>query len=68
MEKTILKSIYVSNFGPFADMVEFTLEAEKGKKEYIDNLIFKEDKIMFLIKCLIFMVQMVRENRIFVKL
>lgn len=43
MNNAILKSVYASNFGPFAERVEFSLEAEKGKKEYANNLFETEN-------------------------
>ncbi len=52
MNNAILKSVYASNFGPFAERVEFTLEAEKGKKEYSANLFETEngvfDKVAYI--------------------
>lgn len=45
MNNAILKSVYASNFGPFAERVSFTLEAEKGKKEYSANLFKTENGI-----------------------
>ncbi len=45
MNNMILKSVYAVNFGPFADRVEFTLEAEKGKKEHPNNLFEDENSI-----------------------
>lgn len=52
MNNAILKSVYASNFGPFAERVEFSLEAEKGKKEYANNLFENEngvfDKVAYI--------------------
>lgn len=52
MNNPILKSVYAANFGPFAERVEFTLEAEKGKKEYASNLFETEtgifDKVAYI--------------------
>lgn len=45
MNSPILKSIYAANFGPFAEKVDFTLEAEKGKKEYMENTFETENGI-----------------------
>ena len=52
MNSPILKSVYAANFGPFAERVDFTLEAEKGKKEYLENIFETEnglfDKVAYI--------------------
>ncbi|MFI3214599.1 MAG: ATP-binding protein [Eubacteriales bacterium] len=52
MSNAILKSIYAANFGPFADRVDFTLEAERGRKEYLNNVFENEnntfDKVAYI--------------------
>lgn len=52
MDNVILKSLFAENFASFAERVEFSMETDSGKKEYLDNTFTAADmrfnKVSFL--------------------